>query len=159
MNITALAFAILVMGVLGFAFGFMLDVAEKKLQVPTDDRVAEIRGFLSGANCGACGFAGCDAFAAAVVEGKVLPNGCLAGGATTAKAIAEIMNVQTDYAKPAVARVICQGTEDAAKAQYTYDGYQRCSVAVTLGGGPKQCQYACVGWAIAYVPVNSARSL
>jgi RnfABCDGE-type electron transport complex B subunit len=90
------------MGVLGFAFGLMLDVAEKKLQVPTDDRVSQIRACLSGANCGACGYAGCDAFAAAVVEGKVLPNGCLAGGSTTANAIAQIMNLHADFADPSV---------------------------------------------------------
>ena len=145
MNITALTYAILVMGVLGFAFGLMLDVADKKLQVKADERISQIRACLSGANCGACGYAGCDAFASAVVEGKVLPNGCLAGGSSTANAIAQILNVHTDFADPSVARMICQGTEEAAKAQYTYDGYQRCSLAVTLGGGPKQCQYACVG--------------
>ncbi len=145
MDLAILGYAILVMGVLGALFGFMLDVADKRFAVQSDEKVSLVRGCLSGANCGACGFTGCDAFARAVVEGKVLPNGCPVGGVKAAKAIGDIMHVQAEMKEPSVARVICQGTMDAAKDRYTYGGYQRCSLAASLGGGPKQCVYACIG--------------
>ena len=41
--------------------------------VKEDERAAAIRDCLPGANCGACGFSGCDGYAKALSEG----NGCV----------------------------------------------------------------------------------
>lgn len=76
-----LAFSVL--GVIGLIFGLVLEFADKKLKVETDPRIAQVRELVGGANCGACGFAGCDAFAEAVVEGKAKPERlprCKCGG-------------------------------------------------------------------------------
>lgn len=63
---------------LALVFGVLLAVLGKKLAVKEDEKVAEVRKHLSGANCGACGYAGCDAFAKAVAEGKADINNCSA---------------------------------------------------------------------------------
>ncbi len=110
-----------------------------------DARVEAIREALPGANCGACGFVGCDAFAAAVANGEAPPNGCIPGGATSAAAIADILGVEVVAQERKIARIICQGTESVAKDRYVYDGYRSCSVAASLAGGPKQCRFACIG--------------
>jgi len=144
-NIIAILGALLVLGVLGLLFGGVLGVADKKFAVETDPRVEKVRSCLAGANCGACGYAGCDAFAQAVVSGEAKPNGCTPGGETTAKAIGEVMGIQVATQAPTTARVICQGTCDHANVRYQYDGYQSCSIAASLAGGPKQCAYACIG--------------
>jgi len=146
MNITAIIFALGVMAVLGVIFGGVLTVADKKFAVETDPRVSAVRECLGGANCGACGFAGCDAFAEAVVAGEAPANGCTPGGAKCAERIAGIMGVATvDSGVRNVARVLCQGTCGIAKERYEYDGYQSCAVAAGLAGGPKECRFACLG--------------
>lgn len=99
MNYTILAYAVLVMGVLGALFGLMLDIADKRFRIKEDEKFPMVRGCLSGANCGACGFAGCDAFAHAVIEGKVLPNGCPVGGKKAANAIGQAMSLWADETK------------------------------------------------------------
>ena len=58
----------LLLGGLGLAFGLILSYASRKFHVDTDPRVKQVRECLGGANCGACGYAGCDAFAEAVAK-------------------------------------------------------------------------------------------
>ncbi len=146
MNVVPILLALLVLGVIGLVFGLVLTLADKLFKVETDPRVDQVREVLGGANCGACGYAGCDAFAEAVVRGEASPNGCPPGGAASAKAIGEIMGLTVDAtAERNVARVVCQGTPDVAKERYEYDGYHSCAVAASLAGGPKLCRYACLG--------------
>lgn len=145
MNITAIVYALLILGALGLVFGAVLGVADKKFHVETDARVDQVRAALGGANCGACGFAGCDAFAEAVVAGTAKPNGCPAGGPAAAKAIGEALGITVEATAPMVAKVLCQGTSGVAKDRYLYDGYKSCRVAASVAGGPKECRFACIG--------------
>jgi len=134
------------MAVLGVLFGVVLTIADKKFAVEVDPRVTEVRACLGGANCGACGFAGCDAFAEAVVNGEAPVNGCAPAGAKGAEAIAAVMGVAAmESGARNVARVVCQGTCGVAKERYTYDGYTSCAIAAGLAAGPKLCRFACVG--------------
>jgi len=57
-----------IVGGVGLLAGLGLSVASKKFEVKVDERVGLVREVLPGANCGACGQTGCDAFAEAVVE-------------------------------------------------------------------------------------------
>ena len=61
-------FAFCVLGGLGVLFGLVLAVASKVFHVEEDPRIAQIQGCLNGANCGACGYAGCGAYAEAIVK-------------------------------------------------------------------------------------------
>ena len=70
MDLTAVINPILAIGGMGLVFGVGLGIASKKFAVPVDEKVEGIRENLPGANCGGCGFAGCDAFAKAVASGE-----------------------------------------------------------------------------------------
>jgi len=88
MNILNIVYAGGILGVLGIVFGAVLVFAEKKFHVEADPRVEAVRACLAGANCGACGFSGCDGYAMAVVEGTAPMNACAPGGPKAAAAIA-----------------------------------------------------------------------
>ncbi len=145
MNWMNIVWAIVVLGGLGVLFGVVLQIADKKFAVERDERVDKVRSCLAGANCGACGYPGCDGFAEAVVKGEAPVNGCSAGGAKVAAQVAEIMGVAAESETPRVARVICQGECGVAKERYEYDGYMSCQMAAQMVGGPKMCRFACVG--------------
>ena len=77
-------YSVLVLGALGAAFGALLAFASKIFHVEVDPRQAAVRDALAGANCGGCGYPGCDGYAAAVAKGEAPCNKCVAGGAATA---------------------------------------------------------------------------
>ncbi|MEG1548413.1 MAG: RnfABCDGE type electron transport complex subunit B [Clostridia bacterium] len=134
-----------ILGVMGLIFGAVLSAADKKLAVHVDPRIQQIRDYLGGANCGACGYAGCDAFADAVVRGDAKPTGCPASGSDAAEQIGLVMGISVERSEKVVARVICQGTSGIAKDRYDYDGYRSCVVAASIAGGPKVCRFSCIG--------------
>ena len=86
----------MVLAGLGALFGVGLAVASKKFAVETDPRVDEVLESLPGTNCGACGFAGCSAYAEAVVVEGTSVSACTAGGQDTATAVAGIMGVTAE---------------------------------------------------------------
>ena len=59
----------LIVGGAGLIFGALLAVAGFIFKVKKDERIPLIEETLPGANCGGCGFAGCSAYAEAVVSG------------------------------------------------------------------------------------------
>jgi len=91
--------ATLVVGVIGLLIGVALVAVSKKFAVETDERVGLVRESLPGNNCGACGYAGCDAVAAAIVEGKAPVNACPVCNAEAVKKIGDIMGVQAEAAE------------------------------------------------------------
>ena len=54
-------YAVLVLGIMGAVFGAVLAIASKVFAVKTDERLPKLIEALPGANCGGCGFAGCQA--------------------------------------------------------------------------------------------------
>ena len=62
--------AIGILGVLGLGFGLVLAAASKVFYVETDPRLDQLNECLPGANCGGCGYAGCGAYAEAVLNGE-----------------------------------------------------------------------------------------
>ena len=139
-------FPILGLGGMGFIFAIGLSLAYKKFEVETDPNIEAIREVLPGANCGACGYPGCDGFAAAVAVGEAPTNGCPVGGAALVEDIAKILGVEADAAEEVVAKVLCQGDMEKAKDKYIYEGVKDCAAASLLAGGPKTCDYGCMGF-------------
>ena len=146
MNFLPVLYALGVLGVLGLIFGAVLGFVGKKFAVEKDERAAAIREVLGGANCGACGYTGCDAFAEAVAKGEAKPNGCTPGGKKTAEAIGKILGVTVTEAEPLVARVRCQGTCENVSPRYDYAGPHSCRAAAAMAGGPKACEFGCLGF-------------
>ena len=70
MDITNIIYAVATLSIMGLLFAILLGVAAKIFAVEVDERVPMVRECLPGANCGGCGFPGCDGLAAAIVEGK-----------------------------------------------------------------------------------------
>ena len=63
--------AILALAVIGAVLGVILGLADKYLKVEVDNRIEVVTSKLAGANCGGCGYPGCQGFATALVEGEV----------------------------------------------------------------------------------------
>lgn len=131
---------------IGLIFGIILTVASKLMYVPVDELVTQVRYALPGANCGACGYAGCDDYAAAVGE-KREPNvsKCTVGGPDVAARIAEILGVEATVGAAPVAVVLCQGDKTAAKNLMEYGSDMTCKGAASLFGGSKACTFGCLG--------------
>jgi len=136
---------ILTMAALGLLFSIGLAFAYQKLKVEEDPKVAAVSESLPQANCGACGFSGCRAFAEAVVEGGAPANGCPVGGGETAQQIAEILGVEAGEMIKKVARLHCRGDRAAAKDRGNYLGLTTC-YAANLVGGNKHCSFGCMGY-------------
>lgn len=137
--------AVLVISGLGLVFGLGLSYASKVFAVKVDERVVRIREALPGANCGGCGYAGCDSYADAVVTKGAETNGCPVGGSVVAEKVAAVMGVKAEGVKRAAARILCNGRCSVSKEKYEYHGIDSCSAAVQLYGGHKACSYGCLG--------------
>ena len=148
--------AIAILGGLGLIFGLVLAAASKVFYVETDPRLDQLNECLPGANCGGCGFAGCGAYAEAVLKGEAPVGKCASGGNEAAKAMAAIMGVQAEEVTRKVAMVRCSGarTFDAegnltkgAKMKAHYEGFHDCLAASKVGGsGPLSCKFGCLGY-------------
>ena len=138
--------SIAVLGVLGALFGAVLAFAAKIFHVEVDPREAAVREALAGANCGGCGYPGCDGYAKAVAAGEAPCNKCVASGPEAAARIAEIMGVAASDAEKMVAFVPCSGCKDVAEMRFNYSGPEDCRAAMLFGGkSNKLCTFACIG--------------
>lgn len=62
--------ATLILLLVGSLMGVFIFLATRYLKVEEDERIAAVEKMLPGANCGACGHAGCHAMAEALVNGQ-----------------------------------------------------------------------------------------
>ncbi|MEE0954543.1 MAG: RnfABCDGE type electron transport complex subunit B [Eubacterium sp.] len=139
--------ATILIGGVGIFVGVFLGIASHVFAVEEDERVTEVREELPGANCGACGFSGCDALAGAIVAGNAPVNACVVGQKPVADKIAAIMGTAAGDAQRKVAFVRCTGDCDKTTDKYEYSGQEHCAmVKVAPGGGPKSCSYGCEGF-------------
>ena len=83
--------AILFMAILAFILGLILVWASKKFAIKPSELVENLEKALPGYNCGACGYAGCKAYAEALAKGEVEPNLCKPGKKETEDKIKEIL--------------------------------------------------------------------
>lgn len=132
------------MGGLGALFGAGLAFASRKLAVHTDLRLEKIMGLLPGANCGACGAAGCFGFAEAVLKGDLPPDACRASDEDVRHEIAAIAGKKLDRSSKRTAVLHCRGGAGVAE-RYIYSGLKDCRAAAALLGGPKKCAAGCIG--------------
>ena len=140
--------AMIILGALGLLFGVLLVIAGKVFYVEKDPKEEAVRAVLAGANCGACGFPGCDGYAAAVAKGEAPVNGCVPGGAAAAAAIGDIMGVSAGAGEANYAYVRCSGTCGHTKEKFEYQGPPSCLAATRLGGGSgaNVCTAGCLGF-------------
>ncbi len=137
---------ILIVVAVGLVCAAILTIASKVFFVPVDETFANLRAELPGANCGACGYNGCDDYANALAADHSLSCSlCPVGGADVAAKLAEVLGVEAGSADKEVAVVMCNGHKDAAKTIMEYKGVQTCSAAKQFFGGLSACPHGCIG--------------
>lgn len=138
---------LVVMGIVGIVFGFILAYANKKFAVEVNPLIHIVEDALPKGQCGACGYAGCLAYAEAVVENPdVAPNLCVPGKEAVAKLIAELTGKTSAKVEARVAQVKCAGSSSKAVKSFEYQGIEDCAAANLVMGGPKGCKYGCLGF-------------
>jgi formate dehydrogenase beta subunit len=147
----------LAIGGIGLAASILLGIASKVFYVEIDPIVQAVAEALPGANCGACGFAGCSSCAKAIAKGAASPDACLAGGAEAATAVAQILGVTIEVKEPDVARVGCWYPPEEADVRFAYDGVRDCRAAMLLYSGSKHCPIGCMalGTCVALCPFDA----
>lgn len=139
-------YAVLVLAGIGAVCSVLLVLAAKFMHVPVDEKFPKIRECLPGANCGACGYAGCDGYASALASGEEEKiNKCVAGGDAVAKALAAATGAEFEDVVEQVAIVRCSGDCNTVKNKEAYQGLASCAAAKLLYGGPSMCVYGCIG--------------
>jgi H+/Na+-translocating ferredoxin:NAD+ oxidoreductase subunit B len=142
MNVILLA--VLVLFGVGLALSLLLVFFSRIFHVEEDPRIDDIEEALPGANCGACGLAGCRDYAkTCVATGEIPP--CPVGGSETAENVAKILGVKATDVLSMVALVKCAGTADRAKSRGDFEGVKQCKEAFLLGGS-KECRFGCMGY-------------
>lgn len=140
-------FTVVIALLIGFVLGTLLGLFKKIFSVEVDPKVSHVREALPGANCGGCGYAGCDSFAVAVVKGEAPANGCVAGGSSVSATLNKILGLtgdESDAVKKA-AVLACQGTNECAGTKGIYNGVQTCKAAQLSVNGTKLCAFGCIG--------------
>lgn len=132
------------MASLGLIFGFGLAYALKIFGIEIDPVVTRILSMLPGSNCGACGKAGCAAFAHALKAGEVSPSGCVVSSDEAREKIAGALGLDFKPKIRTTATLLCNGGA-RAKDKYSYSGIQSCKAASLVFGGFKQCSFGCLG--------------
>ena len=135
-------------GVLGLCAGAALAIAAVRFKVKVDPTIEAVKHVLSGANCGACAFPGCEAYAEAVVADKdVSPDLCRPGGPETASRVAKLTGKVMGSLEPVIAFRSCLKNEGEVGAAFRYSGMCTCQAANLALNGPDACKYSCLGFA------------
>lgn len=143
---SAIIIATITIGAIGLVVGLALVYIGNKFHVEVDEKEVAIREALPGNNCGACGYAGCDAMAAAMASGEASASGCPVGGAPVAEKINAILGTSAEAAEKQVAFVRCNGNCDNTSNRNNYVGIGDCRAARLSGLYPGKCDYGCLGF-------------
>ena len=145
--IVPILIAVGVVTAISLVCALILVIASRFFAVEVDEKYVALRDCLPGANCGACGYPGCDAYAQAMSESdSIATNLCIPGGAIIAAQLAEIMGVEVTAVDYKSACVHCNGTCDNTDTKADYQGIHTCRAAMLSFGGNQLCNYGCLGY-------------
>ncbi|MHC4462292.1 MAG: RnfABCDGE type electron transport complex subunit B [Planctomycetota bacterium] len=131
---------------LGSCFAVALLIASEKLKVKVDPKIEQIHEALPHLDCGACGFAGCNSYARAVLDEPELIGKCAPGGPETSGKIAEILSLQiSDSGAPKRPIVHCRAHVDDKTCYGKYQGIPTCT-AVNALPNVQACKFGCLGF-------------
>lgn len=137
---------LVMLGCIGLFFGIGLAIAAHKFAVQSNPKVEEVMEVLPQAQCGGCGYPGCEGYARAVVEDPdVPPSLCFPGKEAVAEAVAEITNKQVTKIENSVAMIRCDRQDGHVSHKHYYIGFDSCLAANLAFGGPSKCEFACIG--------------
>jgi RnfABCDGE-type electron transport complex B subunit len=130
---------------LAFLLGVLLAIFRKVFEVKRDPFIDKVRAALPGANCGACGYPGCDAYAEAVAAKKAPITACTTGGSATATALGALMGSSADV-EDMQAVLRCRGKREVAGNRGDYVGLKSCRAAKISVNSTKLCSWGCMGF-------------
>lgn len=142
-------FAFISMGVVAVILAIVIFLVFRKFQVEDNPKVRDVLSMLPGINCGACGFAGCQAMAVAFVDGAAKGDidglFCPPGAQPVSESIAAYLNMVPTNTHKRVAVLRCGGSCEASPSRLTYQGPSSCMVAHGLFAGEGGCAFGCMG--------------
>ena len=142
-----IAVAVVSVSVIGLLAAAILSVASKVMAVKVDEMFPKVRELLPGANCGACGFAGCDAYAQALVADKTTKtNLCVPGGDEVSRNVSAVLGVEFEDVVEQVSIVKCRGDCEHTTNKMEYHGIESCKAAKLFYGGHGACSWGCLGF-------------
>ncbi len=143
---TDILLPVIITGVIGLLSALLLTAAARFMAVKKDEKSENILKCLPNANCGGCGYAGCDGYASALAKGECAKtNLCSVGGDSVSAAIASILGVEKEKTSKKTAFVHCGGYCDKNPNKVHYNGLSACSAVKTVFGGEKKCVFGCFG--------------
>ncbi len=139
-----IVFPVLILTVIAIVFGVAIAYCSKKFAVKEDPRIESVNDLLAGANCGACGKAGCADFAKAVVEGTAKLGDCSVTSKENKEKILAVLGGEGVVDEETIVVCACNGG-NACADKYSYQGYGDCASVELLAGGRKACPVGCMG--------------
>jgi Na+-translocating ferredoxin:NAD+ oxidoreductase RNF subunit RnfB len=137
---------VVVLSSLGVLLAVILYFVAQKFKVFEDPRIDEIVEILPGANCGGCGYAGCRAFAEALVNNDdISALLCPVGGSNVMNRAAEHLGKVAAVKDPLIAVVRCAGSCEARPRTNLFEGAKSCLVMATTYSGDTGCSFGCLG--------------
>jgi Na+-translocating ferredoxin:NAD+ oxidoreductase RNF subunit RnfB len=145
-----LLYSVIALGAIGLTAAVILYFVAQKFKVIEDPKIDEVSEALPAANCGGCGFAGCRAFAEALVsQGKEKGNldglNCPVGGNEGMANVAKILGLEVEVKDPLIAVVRCNGSFANTPKKVIFEGATSCAFAHNLFSGEGGCAYGCLG--------------
>jgi Na+-translocating ferredoxin:NAD+ oxidoreductase subunit B len=139
-------YAVISLSAIGVVAAVVLYFVAQKFKVIEDPRIDLVEAVLPGANCGGCGFAGCRAFAEAIVKKEDLEGfNCPVGGNALMADVAGLMGLEAEEKDPLIAVLRCNGSRENAPQKIRYDGPATCGFAHGLYSGESGCPFGCLG--------------
>ncbi|MDG4474965.1 RnfABCDGE type electron transport complex subunit B [Thiovibrio frasassiensis] len=137
---------IALLGCIGLFFGIGLALAAHRFAVEANPLIEEVLESLAGAQCGGCGYPGCEGYAIAVVTNpEVPPNLCYPGKEKVAERVALLTGKKMAELEDMIALVRCSRKEGRVSHKHEYIGFASCTAANLGFGGPSSCNYSCIG--------------
>jgi len=147
---------VLILGSLGLVFAVFLTYFNIKFKVEENPLTENIYELMPKANCGACGFAGCNTFAQLIVEKKVSPEKCALLSDENLSSICSILGIENKNRIKNIARVKCFGGNNSRK-KFEYREIKSCNAINALFQTNLECSYGCLGMGdcVSVCPVNA----
>lgn len=131
---------------IGLICAVALVLAAKFMHIESDEKFEKIREVLPGANCGACGFSGCDGYANALAKGETeKTNLCVPGAEQVSKKLSELLGTSFEDVEKKTARVHCAGDCTKANKPTEYANVSTCAAMALLPVAKDACGFGCIG--------------
>jgi electron transport complex protein RnfB len=145
MTIITIIIAACTMLILAVTVCWILGWADMVFKIEVDPRVEAVSAALPQANCGGCGYIGCNDYAVAIVTANAPVNKCTVGGESCALLVARIMGVDAGQMVKSYAIVHCGSSINERLQRNDYHGEKTCIGASQIAG-IQGCTYGCLGF-------------